>query len=390
MSLKRRDFLKFVSLAGLATQTSLLTSCSHQKFYNPDQDIVFGGGKFKQNDALRHVLAIANIQQQEQQLIDLNFLAHGIIIDPDNKNRLLAFEKNGVNAAATDLTSKLSIQNVQPSQDRQFNGHAAFNKKGSTLFCTETSLKDGAGFISIRDGKTLDVIGEFSSHGKNPHECQLINNDAVIVVSNTGSTKLNDSPASIVYIDVQSGKLIERIMLNTSELNNTQLNAGHFAIADDGSLIVASAPTTVQQKTTTEKSLGGVSIRSKKQSIQLMTQPEMVINKLYGEALSVVIDNKHRLAAVTHPDANLLTFWSIDKQELIKAMSVPQPRGVTLSLDGQSFMVSYNSDTSIIRIDTKSLNADADSITQPSYISGAHIYNWSKTLRQIMPTDVYT
>jgi hypothetical protein len=389
MSLKRRDFLKFVSLAGLASQTGLLTSCSHQKFFNPDQDIVFGGGKFKQNEALRHVLAIANIQQQEQQLIDLNFLAHGIIIDPNNKNRLLAFEKNGAHAAATDLTSKLSIQSVQPSHNRQFNGHAAFNKKGSALFCTETSLKDDTGFISIRDGKTLNVIGEFSSHGKNPHECLLINDD-VIVVSNTGSTKLNESPASIVYIDVQSGKLIERIMINTPELNNTQLNAGHFAIADDGSLIVASAPTTIQQKTTAEKSLGGVSIRSKKHSIQLMTQPETVINKLYGEALSVVIDNKHRLAAVTHPDANLLTFWSIDKQELIKAISVPQPRGVTLSLDGHSFIVSYNSDTSIVRIDTKSLNADVDSIIQPSYISGAHIYNWSKTLRQIMPTDVYT
>jgi len=71
-------------------------------------------------------------------------------------------------------------------------------------------------------------------------------------------------------------------------------------------------------------------------------------------------------------------------------MSVPKPRGVTLSLDEKSFIVSYGVNTSMVLIDTKSLEASTDSILQPTYISGSHIYNWSKTLTEIMPTNIYT
>ncbi len=121
-----------------------------------------------------------------------------------------------------------------------------------------------------------------------------------------------------------------------------------------------------------------------------MSQPEVVINKMTGEALSVAIDNRHNIAAVTHPDGNMVTFWSVDKRELLKAMSVPKPRGVTLSLDEKSFIISYDINTSIVLVSTKDLVASTDSIMQPTYISGSHIYNWSKTLTEIMPTDIYT
>jgi len=385
MSLNRRNFLKFACLASFASPLGLLASCSHQKFYNPDQDIVFGGGEFLQNDSLRHVLAITNLQQQDSKLIDLDFLAHGIIIDPKDKQRLLAFEKDGANAAAVNLATNTQTQKISSTEDKQFTGHAVFNKTGNTLFCTETYLKDGRGIISIRDGESFDILGEFSSYGENPHQCQLINDGATIVVTNAGSAKDNKSQASVTYIDLQSKKLIERVTLD-----NQQLNAGHIAIADNGSLVVASAAKKGLENAQTENSLGGVSIRTPQQSMLSMTQPEVVINKLTGEALSVIIDNKHQVAAITHPKANMVTFWSIDKRELIKAMSVPDPRGITLSLDGQSFIISYDINTSIVLINTKNLDADASSIFQPSYISGAHLYNWSHTLRQIMPRNVYT
>jgi len=385
MYLNRRNFLKFASLASFTSPLGLLASCSHQKFYNPDQDILLGGGKFIQNDKLRHVLAITNLQQQDSKLIDLDFLTHGIIIDPKDKQRLLAFEKNGANAVAVGLSPDAPIQKISTTPDKQFNGHAAYDKTGNTLFCTETYLKDGRGIISIREGKSFDVIDEFSSYGENPHECQLTNDGATIVVTNTGSAKAEKSPASISYIDMQSKKLIERVTLS-----NQQLNAGHIAIADDGSLIVASAAKESLEDTEIENTLGGVSMRTPQQAMLTMSQPEVVINQLTGEALSVIIDNKHRVAAITHPEANMVTFWSINKRELIKAMSVPQPRGITLSLDGNAFIISYDINTSVVKVKTKDLSADPDSILQPTYISGAHIYNWSKILRQIMPTNVYT
>ena len=381
MTLNRRKFLKFISLAGITPSLSYLAGCTHQKFYNPDQDIILGGGRFKQNDELRHVLAVINLQQREKQLVDMTFLAHGIIVDPGNKKRLIVFEKIGPGAAEIDLNSHTVTNDITTSKEKYFYGHGAFDKSGQTLFCTETYLKDQKGIIAIRDGHSFENLGEFPSYGENPHECKLVDNGKTLVVTNAGSISAGSSEPCVTYIDVQSQKLIERVTLT-----NQQLNTGHIGIADDGSLIVASAPRKGLETTNT----GGVSIRSGKLPMLSMTQPEVVIDQMTGEALSVMIDNKHNIAAVTHPDANMVTFWSIDKRELLKAMSVAKPRGVTLSLDEKSFIISYDINTSIVLVSTKDLTASSDSIMQPTYISGSHIYNWSKTLTEIMPTDVYT
>ena len=380
MSLNRRNFLKFISL-GCITSSVTLSGCTHQRFYNPDQDIILGGGRFKQNDKLRHVLAAVNLQQKEHQLVDLDFLAHGIIIDPNDKKRLLAFERNGAAAAEIDLNNHTLTKEIKTTEDKYFCGHGVFNKTGDTLFTTETYLNNHRGIIAIRDGGNFDILDEFPTYGENPHECQLTDDAATLVVSNAGSTSIDNSQPSVTYIDVQSQKLIERVTLT-----NQQLNAGHIGIADDGSLIVASAPGEGLEKT----DLGGVSIRSGKRSMLSMTHPEVVIDQMTGEALSVIIDNKHDIAAVTHPDGNMVTFWSVGKRELLKAMSVPKPRGITLSLDEKSFIISYDINTSMILVSTKNLTASTDSVMQPTYISGSHIYNWSKTLTEIMPTDVYT
>jgi len=376
MSLDRRHFLKLASL-GCLSSTLNLTACTHRRFYNPDQDILLGGGRFKQNDKLRHVLAVVNLQQKDNQLIDLDFLPHGIIVDPKNKKRLLTFAKNGAAAAEVDLDSLSMTSELSVSKNRLFNGHGAFDKSGDTLFCTETSINDHKGIINIRDAKNFKVLGEFSTYGDNPHQCQLTADGAILVVSNAGAT---DSPASVCYIDVQSQQLIERVTLS-----NPRLNAGHFEIADNGSLIVTSAPL----ENTGENQAGGVSIRSGKQTMLSMSQPEVILDRMTGEALSIAIDNKQNIAAVTHPEANMVSFWSLDKRELIKALSVPQPRGVTLSLDEKAFIISYDINTSVILVRTKDLSARTDSILQPSYISGEHLYNWSKILTEIMPNNVY-
>jgi len=381
MSLNRRNFIKFSSLGFTIPPLTFLAACTHRNFYNPDDDILMGGGMFKQNDELKHVLAVINLQQKQKKLVDLNFLAHGIIIDPNNKKRLVVFEKIGRGAAEIDLNNHSVTKIIKTTEDKYFYGHGAFDKKGETLFCTETYLKNHKGIIAIRDGNSFKVLGEFPTYGENPHECQLVDNGSTLVVTNAGSASVENSQPSVTYIDVQSQKLIERVTLT-----NNQLNTGHIGIAEDGSLIVASAPRDGLQKT----DFGGVSIRSGKQQMLSMTQPEAVINQMTGEALSVAIDNKHNIAAITHPDGNMVTFWSIDKRELLKAMSVPKPRGVTLSLDEKSFIVSYDINTSIVLVSTKDLTVSTDSVMQPTYISGSHIYNWSKTLTEIMPTKVYT
>ncbi|NOQ89250.1 MAG: DUF1513 domain-containing protein, partial [Gammaproteobacteria bacterium] len=278
MSLNRRNFLKFVSLGCIAPPLTILAGCTHRKFYNPDQDIILGGGRFKQNDELKHVLAVINLQQKEKHLVDMDFLAHGIIIDPNDKKRLIVFEKIGTGAAEINLNDHTVTKKIKTSKEKYFCGHGAFNKAGDTLFCTETYLSSQKGIIAIRDSSSFEVLGEFPTYGENPHECQLINDGTTLVVTNAGSASADGSEPSVTYIDVQSQKLIERVTLT-----NQQLNTGHIGIAEDGSLIVASAPRNGLENTHT----GGVSIRSGNRAMQSMTQPELVINQMTGEALSV-------------------------------------------------------------------------------------------------------
>ena len=381
MSLNRRNFIKYLSLGCALPSISGLTSCTHQKFYNPDQDIILGGGSYQQDSTLKHVLAVVNLQKRDKQRVDMDFLAHGIIIDPNNKKRLVVFEKFGPGATEIDLNNHTVSKNIAPSKNKYFDGHGAFNQSGDYLYCTETNLNNHKGTIVVRDGRNFKALGEFSTYGENPHDCRLVDDGATLVVTNAGSTSNTSTGPSVTYIDVPTQELKERVTLT-----NEQLNTGHIDIAKNGSLVVASAPREGLDKTNP----GGVSIRSGNQTMLSMTEPEIVIDQMTGEALSVIVDNKLNIAAVTHPDSNMVTFWSIDQRELIKAMSVPEPRGVTLSLDEKSFIVSYSANTSIVLISTKDLVASTDSILQPTYISGSHIYNWSKTLTEIMPTNIYT
>ncbi|MBE9568462.1 MAG: DUF1513 domain-containing protein [Proteobacteria bacterium] len=381
MSPERRNLLKFLCLSSLTATLTPMTGCSKKEFYDPEQDIIVGGGRYQQEGELKHVLAVVNLQQKEKRLVELDFLAHGIIVDPNDNKRLIVFEKIGPGAAEIDLNKHIVSSGITTTKDKHFYGHGAFDKTGATLFCTETYLDDHKGIIAIRDARSFELLGEFPTYGENPHECQLIDDGSTLVVTNAGSDSIKDSQPSVTYIDVQSQQLLDQV-----RLTNQQLNTGHIGIADDGSLIVASAPREGLDKTQP----GGVSIRSGKQSMLSMTEPVNIVDQMTGEALSVAIDNRHGIAAVTHPDGNMVTFWSIEKRTLLKSISLDGPRGVTLSLDGKAFIISYDVSTNMVLVSTDDLSVSTDPIMQPTYISGSHIYNWSKAMTETMPADKHS
>ena len=164
-------------------------------------------------------------------------------------------------------------------------------------------------------------------------------------------------------------------------LTNDRLNTGHIGIAKDGSLVVASAPRDGLDKT----ELGGVSIRPNGEQMETITTPNETVRSMTGEALSVIIHNARNIAAVTHPDGNMVTFWSVSDRRLLKVIRLERPRGVTLTLDEKTFVISYGADTSIMLVDAESLSTKPDENIALTYLSGSHIYNWSKTITEILP-----
>ena len=86
---------------------------------------------------------------------------------------------------------------------------------------------------------------------------------------------------------------------------------------------------------------------------------------------------------VTHPDGNMVTFWSLRDRQLIKVVELRRARGVELTKDESAFVVSYGENANLIRIPVATLEPDRSSIIAASYITGSHIYNWSREMSEL-------
>lgn len=114
---------------------------------------------------------------------------------------------------------------------RTLNGHAASSADGRWLFTTETDPATGAGWLSVRDARTLARVAQFESHGIDPHQL-LWAPDGTLMVANGGiardtlGRKLEGvaMAPSLVRIDAASGHLLGRWTLP-----DTRLSLRHLA-----------------------------------------------------------------------------------------------------------------------------------------------------------------
>lgn len=337
-------------------------------------DVVIGGGSYIKDPVSRQlhfVLAVFQPLEKKKQLIELDFLPHGIAVDPLNPLRLVVCEKIGPGAAVIDLSTMKLVQKIQSPVDRWFYGHGEFSADGKTIYTTETyNVDNKRGAIVERDAISFDELGEFPSFGDSPHECQLINGGETMVVTNGGGN-MNGSLPNISYIDVASRKLIRQEKPTTRALNT-----GHFYTSDNNDLVVVSAP-----RDGSKIRLGGLSIQPSGKAMKTVTSPKKVVSQMLGESLSVVIDKN--IALVTHPEGNMISFWDITSRKFIKKLALEKPRGVTLSHDGKYFIVSYGQMASIVNVSTKELQLQNDSVAEATYLAGSHIYNWTTMVREL-------
>jgi len=390
-TIKRRTFLKITAGSLL---TASIAACTHKKFFNPDEDIILSGGRYTDSNTIQPALIVINLTSQEKRVIETPFIPHEILINPNNKYRVFCFEKNGQNACEVDLQKKTVTRTFQSTEGKNFSGHAAFSKDGEKLYCIENNIDNYSGKrlgnIIVRDSKTLTTTRQLLTGGLSAHDCQLLNKQTLLV----SNTEQSDSKQpSLVNIALDTEKISQHIQTGSNEIHHN-LNYAHFEISKENDLVIASAPLAQQNNTQnntpiTEQS-GGVSIKTPDSQLITMDKPEVVIERMTGEALGIEISQHNRIVAVTHPDANLLTFWSIDKKQIVKAFGMEHPRGISQTLDGENFIVSYGKKAAMVKISTRDLAPLADSIVQPTHAYGEHIINWSKTLRKIMPKNIYS
>ncbi|WP_456372634.1 DUF1513 domain-containing protein [Thiolapillus sp.] len=341
------------------------------------KDLILGGGQYlvpgQSAEEMRFVFSVLQPEQDKPNLIDTAFLPHALALKPDQPTTMAVFEKKGPGACEIDLNSMSLTRVIETVPQRHFYGHGAYSADASLLYCTESYLDDFKGVIAVRDADSHQLLGEFPTYGEEPHECQLIDDGKVMVVTNGGGPLGGDAPC-VTYIDVQTEKLLERV-----EMTSEQINTGHFALDADGGLIVVSAPRAGLELTDN----GGVSIKPAGAGMLTKEEPADVVARMKGEALSVAIHAGTGVAAVAHPDGDMVTFWSMKDGSFVKAMDFPRPRGICLNTEDSGFYISYGSDTLLGFVHAQTLEEDADRVRTSTFQSGSHVFNWIRDVESL-------
>lgn len=299
-------------------------------------------------------------------LIELNFMAHGVILDPGNPARALLFEKRGPGACEVDLARAEVLRTFEPTAGSEFYGHGAFLPEGSSFLATETEIENGyRGKIVVRDAQSFAIQGEFPSFGESPHDCTLRDNGQTLWVTNGGSRSAGGTAPSVVAIDVSSQRLLERL-----EFANPALSAGHLALSRRGDLAAVCA-----MREWMDRDAGGaVSFRPLGGDFQTMSEPAPLTARMLGESLSVAIHEATLTVAVTNPRAHLVTFWNLERAQFLARLDLAFPRGVIVHPNQGDFLISHGANGKLLPVDVSTLCTRPEEDRADALMNGSHLF----------------
>ena len=371
MKVSRRHFLK--QTAFTASSAAMAVRAPHVLATDstPVKGTIIGPGAVDNEEIgeREFFLGLIDLDKPEPypvNTIKLDFFAHGVSPNSVQPTRAALFQKQGPGACEVDLAERVVIRPITTAADRRFYGHGAYSPDGSILYATETimSTPDLKGIIAVRDAQSHEYLGEFPSYGAQPHDCQLIDDGKIMAVTNGGLHFGHPSRGCVSFVEIATQKLVDQVIIDSEEKN-----AGHLFISPKGHLAIVSAERDgLDEKTFT----GGITLRPAGGEAKLLWEPVDLLARMIGETLSVYIDDKTGVVAATTPAANLVTFWDINTGELVKSLNVPDPRGITLTLDGKYWALSCaNAVLTFLHAD--SLEAADIKPVFPSYTTGSHV-----------------
>lgn len=263
--------------------------------------------------------------------IPLDFLAHGFTQHPARPDLAATFEKKGPGGARLDLAAGRFVDALAASPGAAFYGHGTYSHDGRWLYVVEAALDSQRGLITVRDARSARIVGTLDTHGSSPHDCVLADQGKTLVVSNGGGPLGSDDFASVAFVELESGRLLERL-----PVSDVRLNAGHLALTARRDVGLVSAPRTGLDA---ERDLGGISVSRAGEPLVTLRDPPAVLARQIGETLSVCVHEPSRVLAATSPRGGVVTFWRLDDLGLVATLDVASPRGITVARDGSCFVL---------------------------------------------------
>jgi hypothetical protein len=314
----------------------------------------------------------------KQRLVtDIGFLVHGVIKNPHANHKVLVFEKKGAGGAEIDLKDNKITTRIKPSKGCAFYGHGAYSVDGKLVYATEYDEESYVGKMTVRDADDFSVVGEFPTHGEWPHDCQFIDEGKTVAITNGGGNIDGGATPNVSYVEVGTGKLVEKI-----EFESEFINAGHLIISPNGDLAVGHA---MREGLDTREAMGALSLRPKDGKFKTMVTPAAVTGAMKGETLSLCMNHKKKLVAATNPygsPAGLITFWNYETQKYETKIEINQPRGVAMTLDKSWWVITFGKKSpGVILVSTKTNKLDKKPIMFAAASQGSHVYihdYWAK------------
>ncbi len=148
--------------------------------------------------------------------------AHGLLVEPSGSLLALARRPGDWLLRWHPATGETQWHWIEG--DRRFNGHAAVNPLGDTVWTTETDLETAQGRLGVRDSSSLEKTAEWSTHGMDPHALMvlpqslgripagslMVANGGIPVLPETGRAKgdLSRMDASLLALSPQTGAVL--------------------------------------------------------------------------------------------------------------------------------------------------------------------------------------
>ncbi len=336
--------------------------------------VIVGGSRFgSAGGDLLHFLDLLDLDggDAEPARIPLDFLAHGFAVHPKRRHEAALFEKRGPGACYVDLVERRVLAKIAPLTGHAFYGHGAFTRGGDVVLAVETELSTRGGVISVRDGKSFAPLDRFPTFGVRPHDCVLVDDGRTLAVTNGGGDVASDEEMPCVtFVDIATRKLLERF-----PVESPRINTGHIAFAGRREFAVVSAPRDGLPEDTTP---GGVSLRIGNGPLSQLLEPREVVSRMVGETLSVWIDKQRGVVATTSPRGGLLVFWRLRDGALVRAIELPNARGVTQTLDARYYAVSHGTSARLALFDVTTLEPLEGHDPGDRRFSGSHVYAWAR------------
>lgn len=230
----RRVFLKAVGgafVAGLTPRASMALD---------DADAVFATAYVDRQG--RHGIAVLSEAGNLISAFPLPDRGHDISFDPVSRRSVAFARRPGTFAVVFDDAGLAAPLTITAAPGRHFFGHGVFSPDGRLLYATEHDIDGAAGLVGVYDATGGFVrVGEFPTHGMDPHEILLMPDGRTLAVANGGiethpdfgRAKLNLSTMkpSLAFLDRHTGALVESHEL-APELH--QLSIRHMDLDGEG------------------------------------------------------------------------------------------------------------------------------------------------------------